>query len=909
MNAAKAIAILSERRARSLQSRDPSVYPDGTITRYWPNIPREDLDDCILFLERSTSAKNGDKAQAFVDDPMVGAKKRSGRWRNVFVDTRQEQDQSYTILQTLAEGLRTTVLNSATPPTIDFSGCRLVNDKKLLGNSSSVTGISNTTSHDPERYLLVRFTAISPDHTSAIMAQIGEATYTAPRIRGEEYAGEWSNIYATSQLAEDGSRTIDLLLARPQFTLNAYRDFGGSAETGLTYLWNVPKNLAQTIMDAWKTGVGKSAIPTFSKDGGLVDIVLSGKTGIPENLTISGIGINCNTTATYHFAWGYTEAQVGTFVSAHSTQSAGLSRTVRTDTRGDGYYDVTIEERTFGPHTGSLVDFSIVIPTGTKITETQYYGYNLRTTELANIRAAITADATAVGKSVAFKITREDDCSHDFEAVVRLVTQIDQVLIIPKGSSQGVGKEIRVSTHATTGALPAGVTSEALPRQRIRAQLDAKDDETVQVIVERDTVQEVTNTHSIPSATAGIGIPQVLYSGKNADAANIAAALTNIATRESVTLVISPNDDKTFDYSILKRTVQAPQGEVDAAIAEQGIGRKIKAGKNVTSTELADAMTAFASGARKQVNFNLVPQDDGLFDYVAEETTVQRVVKTDIVRGSKHRIVTKQIGRNADEADIPVVTNPPPAGTTVNARVDAKDDKTFDFDHETETVTEKTAQSRIYTEKQERVIDRTQNAAAQDTSVAEDGKIVRVQQQENDDGFFDIEKEVVTPVATNSAPIRLYTDGLVTRTLTLYFNQDTAPTAAAGEEIISPEFNDFGKYDYIKITTAITAGSNQAIIVWQAVTQEERSPIRSRFNSGVLEVYEMVRYRDVTQKITRTYSLTASNPSAPSSSKTGSQQFRAGYDDKRGVYFIDADVKTFSAWYGELLIKLPPLSV
>jgi hypothetical protein len=898
MSEAQARGILTERRAKLLTARDPLVYPDGTVSRYWERIPEKDINDCAEFAETIVSEKNK-SAVYYVDEPLIGGRKKKGRWRVAFVETRRERDDTYTLIQTLAEGFRTTVKKG---DAIDWAWARVVTGRKLLGNSESATGVSNTTSNNPERYITVRFTGISPEATSAVLGELSDASYSDFNIRGENYSDTWRNIFANVTTGEDGSATVDMLLARPQYTLNAYHDFGGSEERGVTYLWNVPKDLAQGIMTSWKTGVGKTATASYGKEAGMVDIVLQAKVGIPENLTISDIAVNCDTTLTMHFAWGYTEAQVETFIQAHDSASAGLSRQVKVDTRGDGYYDVVIEERTFGPHGEDVVDFSLELPIGTKVTQTNYYGYNIRISELSYIRSNIEANSAEVGKSYSFQITREDDCSFDYVAVVRVVTQIDKEMTIPAASDGGVQVEVRSSIFARGDTLPAQMTAAAGKRVRVKASLQAQEDETVTASVERTTVPEVTLDKNIPAVSGTEGEAMRVYSGKNVDEANIAAALVSVSARERLLLVqITPNEDKTYDYIILKRTEQAPEGSIESSIGAEGLGSRIKTGVNVSASALAAVATAFASGARKRVNFSLSANGDGTFNYAAEETTVQRVLKSDIILGKKFRKVYRTVGKNADAADIPAVSDPPTDGRTYEQRIQANDDETYDFLHDEERAVEKTAQSRIYNGRGTRVIDRTENASAADASVGEANKEIRVIQERDDDGFYNIEKQTFTPTAANSAGIILYDDGIVRRTLTLYFNQSAVPAGEPGVEILQPTYNDFDLYDYIKITTTILAAS--VVINQQAVTQEERSPVRTRFQTGVLQMWEFFRYRNTTQTITRYFYTSKQEPPAATSAYGYSNHYRAGYDDKRGVYFIDHDYRTFGAWYGQTLEK------
>jgi len=72
--------------------------------------------------------------------------------------------------------------------------------------------------------------------------------------------------------------------------------------------------------------------------------------------------------------------------------------------------------------------FTITLPIGTNITRQIDYGYNYNSTEMAAaaLQNVYNTTVAAVGKTVDFKTTREDDCSFDWIATITM--QINDIL-------------------------------------------------------------------------------------------------------------------------------------------------------------------------------------------------------------------------------------------------------------------------------------------------------------------------------------------------------------------------------------------------------------------------------------------------------------------------------------------------
>jgi hypothetical protein len=73
-------SLLAEANARVVESIDNDAHDQDVIRRYWPEIPRHDLDACVIYLKAYTSAANTEES-ATIASPMTGTRwARSGTW-------------------------------------------------------------------------------------------------------------------------------------------------------------------------------------------------------------------------------------------------------------------------------------------------------------------------------------------------------------------------------------------------------------------------------------------------------------------------------------------------------------------------------------------------------------------------------------------------------------------------------------------------------------------------------------------------------------------------------------------------------------------------------------------------------------------------------------------------------------
>jgi len=507
-----------------------------------------------------------------------------GRWRQAFVRERRQEirrdEIEYFVQLTLRKGYVETfawdevLLDSAHTSPSNTSKVVFPTGGGASAGEDAGDTVSNSTSDTTIEALTLRIANCSPFKGQAIAKQISGKMTGTLTIEGVSYgaANTWHYLVADPARQQDGSVTVTFVIAKPQFTINGFESNNTTQERNIGYLWNVPETLGQSIIDSWNAGQGRSATASYSPAAGLLNIVLAAFAG-KANLTTDWIGISCDTHERKHYAWGYTESELDTFLGLHdsaigTTEDGKIirSRQVQTQTRGDGLFDAIVTERSWAQAgENSTADFTITLPTGTKITDQQQFGYNFSLVNMDAIKSLYDTTVAAVGKTVNFRVTREDDCSFDYIASITTKTVND------------------------SGQLSLQPVDDA-------------------------------GTASIDESLQGLGtIVQVLDSATLAEITSALAAYTP-GVGKRLQMDLQPNDDQTFSGVLREVLAQTPTAsETIAAGASTGLGNVVKSGHNATFEEMEAVIATFSSGIGKTHQIILGGGDDGGWDYTVRE--------------------------------------------------------------------------------------------------------------------------------------------------------------------------------------------------------------------------------------------------------------------------------------------------
>lgn len=405
-----------------------ALADDDVVNLAW-KIPVGAVEECKAWLRANPSASNFD----------AGFRRFAGPWRISKITTQDSPGDGPDLVQIVV------AYSKGYYTAIDWATARRITKKLAVGNTSEVTGVSNTKSDAPEDWLEVLFPYIASGSADALAASLASGGDVSGKTisDGSTLTGPYHVIAARveRQVDGDGSANIVLTIGQPQFTIQSYTDYLTDRQGDVYYLWDVPKGFVQTIVDAWKVDVGSSATVEYNTDRSTCSVMLRKRASGGINYTSPWMQQTCDSYTRYRLMWGLTKAEVETqlALSANTTlpfegttSSAGQTRRIRIDSRGDGLYDVVIEER----HIIYDADKHLVSVTAAiglaglvaaESVETNY-GWHLSKTVLAATQAEYATPEK--NKHKTFELKREDDCTFDFVGTIRTFAEQDVTISV-----------------------------------------------------------------------------------------------------------------------------------------------------------------------------------------------------------------------------------------------------------------------------------------------------------------------------------------------------------------------------------------------------------------------------------------------------------------------------------------------
>lgn len=590
--------ILSWEKAVRSKGNQAPFEPDADITLTW-EIPYGAFEECRRWVYENRQIVTENETSFDLMD---------GIWRlKQFVlapDKTDDGDNYAAVVSAIySKGYYTT---------IDWDSARFVELNRSAGNSSTA-GVTHGSSHNPQKFCIIRFPFCSPDNIEEMVFSLSATSYTGKVIRDQVLEGEWSNVSASTKLEEDGTHSIYVTLARPQYVLTAYQDLGGVNEDDVVYLWSVPKDLAQGIITAWGVAhpVGASASADYSDERKLVNITLRKKAMEKPNLSLTSIKVSCDTTQNIHFAWGYEEGDISAFIGNHNSELSIGSRQVSVQNRSDGLFDITIVETIPGA-SSTLPHFLITVPSGSYITNALEYGWNLSITQLVSIKTRL--ETKVLGKVVTFDVTRQDDCSFDYRAS-SVVEDEHSSSIASSGNGINFEQKWFKSALVTTGH---GLTSG--PRKRLSGRARRSDNGLIDYEIEQQTLVE------IPQKTlVGSHGNKKIYYGENTTPPTSVSGFIQSA-------YLTTKDDGTAGHVI---TVKDPASPIimENTHKSKGLHVTVKAQIGGSVTDLPTDDESSEVGVQNEVSIR--PDDDGSGSWVHEKNEWQPLEKTGVLGGTK----------------------------------------------------------------------------------------------------------------------------------------------------------------------------------------------------------------------------------------------------------------------------------
>lgn len=312
--------LFMEGPARLLGESDTPLNNSRELTRLFDlqvdSVTQKQMDWLWMYVSGGPADAPNTTAKSYVDNPQVQGKLWPGRWRLVS-NTFSQKHRG--VIQVLRLGWAQAI----------------VWDEALLPATDDLALA--------EGYRTVQWRNCDPAYACAMAASLNVGTITNAVVQGQTLSGAWHVIKVTTgHMQDDGSCVITLALAQPQFTLIAYAKAGTTKETAVTYYWQVPKALAQGILDANKAA-GASASCSYQNASGLVDIVIYG-TVLASSNYLNALTAWC---AAYReftdYYWDLTVAERDAIVTTAPPQ--GWIYRYAWNLTGDALWDVRIEKR------------------------------------------------------------------------------------------------------------------------------------------------------------------------------------------------------------------------------------------------------------------------------------------------------------------------------------------------------------------------------------------------------------------------------------------------------------------------------------------------------------------------------------------------------------------------------------
>ena len=481
----------------------PALQPDAAVVRSIKGIEQSAVADVVEWLRLYTDFKNGTTRRCYVDDPFAGSDFLPGRWRGGEVKwTKDPEDPKgpAIIQQVLYRGLLTT---------LDPKDARLLAGRNLAGDGTNAQ----------EDYVEVKWVGVDPDTAydlagATVTAAAVDALAHHKFVHDTDTVSLGTGWYHRDTLCvprEDGSFEITWRLHKPRFTLEGYADSATTRAKGFVYYFNVPKQLAQSVINAWLSAhpTGADARPSYNTEAAVCDIICSYRK-LDAAIHLTGIltADNCDSSTTTAYHLGLPQNQIGGYQIG--TLPAGQDGTRQVRDNGDGTWDVVIAITTRKYR--DIPVYTSAEDADSKTDRKEWKGV----TNLDALAADLVTDVT--GARVQVRCETLDDCSKlvtkDVEtAKDKTITQA--VIRADMTSATTVHTQAAAALSvpaATAGQIVKGSSAPTEYKDKHRTELEIQTavDQTITQAVERADQTSTTTIHtqaasalSVPAATAG----------------------------------------------------------------------------------------------------------------------------------------------------------------------------------------------------------------------------------------------------------------------------------------------------------------------------------------------------------------------------------------------------------------------
>lgn len=839
--------VLGDQQAESLGI---SLNKEGAIRRVWKVGNQADVYLYKAFLDFFTDAANvndnGDNPMSYVVNPKVGdATNRKivapGTYRQAFTIVRPMAQDEYLLVQELRLGWITTLNSSGA---VDYSEARVESVERFNGDSGD----------NPIRdFVTVVWKGVDPQSASSIVAFLKglAADGWYPVVNGNSI-GSHRRLYVRSEEESDGSVSIRLLLANPRLKYTTYSDWNTERQGKLIYHFGVPSDLVQAVVDsevgedAETPAVGATARISGPDSRGLHDITIQINNPDQDAVDKYKSMQSCSEDAytIMYIGLSLADANAVTLPPTGYTETAGVIWTMRKQSRGDGYWDVVLENRVTIKQ--ELAKYTAEASTGRTVSRRAVLGYTLQADE--------PSEASDIGKVVRVEKRLNKDCSKD--AYVETIESNELDGAETRGTILGTVSE---SVFTENDKTPPDYVAPVVAGQVKIVSKRQKDDGTYDVTqrtdhaIETETEEivktvkyeslgtgarnEVTAGNAKPTSTEPVQGERVVFrTGQNEDGTwNTEERIEESPILESEEKQITVKTERTgvgyrnlrgdkptpttpgVGQRVIFRTSENEDGTWDKnEIVEEAIeglgaggGTETQCGslgadvayRNITLAEKTAYHTAAVAAIpdASRMVWNERENEDGTWDYAYRYETAPALESTsETIR--KYGGVTEEIKRNIPDAD-KMATPDFEIGVTKTLRHDKNADCSWDEAYRVEVAPQLTSTQETIRADVEVEVTRQQNAQAAATAptVGANDAYTLVN-DENPDGSWNTSVQVERPQAQRAVGSVPNENGntkvTVFRNYTEAQMQALFATASiAKRNSISASPNQYGLYD------------------------------------------------------------------------------------------------------------------
>ena len=455
--------------------KNPTVYVslsgDAELWRALPELSPDYIAEFTDLLNRITDIKNEVEC-SYVDDPEAGGETFEGRWRQAYI-RRIAQGDVTKLVQVLRKGYAQSIYWTEAR----VKGGKFLQDQPTVGPD----GVSHISSD--EKYLEVYWPNLAPEKVQAMVDGLNASTFTNPVVQEETRTGVWHNLVVAPSVADDGSGVITLSLAMAEFRLDGFAAWLTHRTENIAYLWGYAKDEAQAVANAWKAA-GRSCTFSYSKESGLVDIILRERDFDPLTVGTVTASWNCRYKEVADYYFGVSDPTLYPLIT---TPVNGISydRTLRDN--ADGSWDIIIITRNV-QYRDIAFQNSAIDATSTTTTR-QQLGLTTQDAE------SITSTSGAV---LSQRVEVRDDCSKD--VITNKDTGTAQTSYVRVASPSGTSTTTIKTVQSSALGAPASATGH-IKRNEDRASKYPDRFDTSEMD-EVPTNQSATSTDKSAASTA-----------------------------------------------------------------------------------------------------------------------------------------------------------------------------------------------------------------------------------------------------------------------------------------------------------------------------------------------------------------------------------------------------------------------